>query len=140
MFRDLEAERSAFTGIAGHNPFQASLAYRGEATSVPGVFVSGGYFDVLNLQASLGRLIGPQDEPRIDESPVVVLSHALWQSRFGGDRSIVGETLSLNGQSLTVIGVAPATFAGTQLGVRAQVFVPLTMRWRLDPSMLPRAF
>lgn len=134
MFRDLEAQQAVFTGIAAYNNLDASLSYEGGAFNAPAVVVSGSYFQVLNLQAVVGRLIGPQDEPRVDESPVVVLSHALWQSRFGGDPDVVGRTLTVNAQPLTVVGVAPESFAGTELGVRAQIFVPVTMYWRLQPS------
>lgn len=134
MLRDLEAEQNVFASLAGYDPFQGSLVYRDVGIGVSGAFVSGGYFGTLGLQASLGRLIGPEDEPRIDDSPVIVLGHALWQSRFGADPSIVGQTLTVNGHSLTVIGVAPEEFRGTLAGVRAQVFVPLTMRPRVDSS------
>jgi predicted permease len=134
MFRDLEAQQPVFTGVAAYNSLDASLSYEGGAFNVPAVVVSGSYFQVLSLQPALGRLIGPQDEPRIDESPVVVLSHALWQSRFGGDPNVIGRSLTVNAQPLTVIGVAPEAFAGTELGVRGQIFVPLTMYWRLQPN------
>ena len=134
MFRDLEARQPVFTGIAAFNSLDASVSYEGGAFNVSAAVVSGSYFQVLSLQAALGRLIGPQDEPRVDESAVVVLSHDLWQSRFGGDPSVIGRTLTVNAQLLTVIGVAPESFAGTELGVRSQVFVPLTMYWRLQPS------
>jgi predicted permease len=134
MFRDLESQQSVFTGIAAYNSLDASLSYEGGAFNVPAVVVSGSYFQVLNLQPAVGRLIGPQDEPRVDESPVVVLSHTLWQSRFGGDPNVVGRTITVNAQPLTVIGVAPESFAGTELGVRAQIFAPITMYWRLQPS------
>jgi predicted permease len=134
MFRDLEAQQPVFTGIAAYNSLDANLSYEGGAFNVPAVVVSGSYFQVLNLQPALGRLIGPQDDPRIDESSVVVLSYQFWQSRFGGDPNIIGRTLTVNAQPLTIIGVAPEPFAGTELGVRAQVFVPLTMYWRLQPN------
>ena len=134
MFRDLEAQQAVFTGIAAYNSLDASLSYEGGAFNASAVAVSGSYFPVLNLQAAVGRLIGPLDELRVDESPVVVLSHALWQSRFGGDPGVVGRTLTVNAQPLTVIGVAPESFAGTELGVRAQIFVPVTMYWRLQPN------
>jgi predicted permease len=136
MFRDLEAGQAVFTGLAGYTPFSASLASdEGPAASLQGVSVTGGYFATLNLRPALGRLIDREDEPRVDESPVVVLSHGLWQSRFGGEPDIVGRVLTVNGTRLTVVGVAPERFAGTRLGLRAQLFVPITMRWQLDPSM-----
>ena len=134
LFRDLESQQTMFTGVAAYNGLDASLSYEGGAFNASAVVVSGSYFQVLSLQATVGRLIGPQDESRIDESPVVVLSHALWQSRFGGDPNVVGRTITVNAESLTVIGVAPEAFAGTELGVRAQIFAPLTMYWRLQPN------
>jgi putative ABC transport system permease protein len=138
MFRDLESQQDIFTGIAAYNSLDASVSYDGGAFNVPAVVVSGSYFQVLSLRAALGRLIGRQDEPRIDGSPVAVLSYALWQSRFGGDPNVIGRTLTVNAQPLTIIGVAPESFAGTELGVRAQLFVPLTMYWQLQPNF-PRA-
>jgi putative ABC transport system permease protein len=137
MFRDLEAEQGGLSGIAAHWPFEANMVHGEGAVGLLATYVSAEYFAVLNLQPSLGRLIGPQDEPAPGESAVVVLSHDLWHNRFGGDPSILGRALTINGQSLTVIGVAPKGFSGTQLGVRSQLFVPLTMRWRLEPMSAP---
>src|SRR5947207_2551557 len=134
MFRDLQAHQTAFTGIAAHIPFRTNLAYGEQTLAGNGVLVSGGYFPVLNLQPALGRLIGPQDEPKLDESAVVVLSHEYWQNRFGGDRDILDKTLTVNGQPLTIVGVAPAGFSGTIIGARPQVFVPLTLGWRVRPT------
>lgn len=130
--RDLEAEQGVLTGIAAHWSTMVNVVFAGEASSLEATYVSGEYFTVLNLTPSHGRLIGPQDEQGSGEAPVVVLSHKLWQSRFGGDPDIVGRTLAINGQPLTVIGVAPKGFSGTQIGHRSQLFVPLTMRWQLD--------
>jgi predicted permease len=127
MFRDLEREQTVLTGLAGYVDFLANLNFDEQPVSGRGVLVSGSYFSTLNLQPALGRLIGPQDEPRIGESAVAVLSHAYWQSQVGGDPNVIGETLTVNGQVLEIIGVAPAGFAGPTLGVHPQVFVPLTL-------------
>lgn len=134
MFRDLEARQTPFTGIAAHRPFFANLAYREETLAGNALLVSGAYFQVLNLQPALGRLIGMGDELQLGESAVVVLSHEFWQSRFGGDPNVVNQTLAVNGQPLTIIGVAPAGFSGITLGVRQEVFVPLTLAWRVRPT------
>jgi len=137
MLRDLERERlvlDAFTGIAAHRAFGASIAAPGtEAVAGVGTSVNGSYFQVLRLAPALGRLIGPQDEPRVGEGRVAVLSYDYWQNNFGGDRGVLGELLTVNGQSMTIIGVAPAGFSGTTIGQRPQVFVPLTMRWLMEP-------
>ena len=133
MFRDLERQQSAFAGLSAHRDFQASVAEEQRTVAGGGMMVSGGYFRVLGLEAALGRLIGPQDEPQIGESAVVVLSYDYWQSRFAGDPGVVGRTLTVNGQALAVIGVAPEGFRGTVVGLQPRVFVPITLRWLMEP-------
>jgi predicted permease len=137
MFRDLEARQSAFAGIAGHSEFEASLAFRGAAIPAGGMLVSGGYFPLLGVRPALGRLLAPADEPRVGEAPVVVLSYAYWRDELGADPGVLGQTLTVNGQPLTIVGVAPAGFFGTVWGRRPRVFVPLSMRWLMQPT-LPR--
>jgi predicted permease len=127
MFRDLEREQTVLTGLAAHVDFLANLRFGEQPVSGRGALVSGSFFSVLNLEPTLGRLIGPQDEPRVGESAVVVLSYDYWQSQLGGDPSVIGETLTINGRALEIIGVAAAGFTGMTLGVRPQVFVPVTM-------------
>ena len=97
--------------------------------------VSGDYFGVLNLRPALGRLIEPEDEPQVGESAVVVISYDYWQRRFSGDPNVIGELLTVNGTDLEIIGVAPEGFTGTILGVRADVFVPLSLRWLMVPTL-----
>ena len=134
MFRDLAAAQTAFTSIAAHFAFEANIVRGTDATNGRGTLVSGSYFDVLGVQPALGRLIAPRDELELAESHVAVLSHDFWQSQLASDRGIVGKTLTVNGQILTVIGVAPESFRGTTLGWRAQIYVPLTMRWLMEPT------
>jgi predicted permease len=134
MYRDLAAGQTAFTGIAAHRDFYATVAGDGPARSANGILVSGSYFGVLGLAPAAGRLIDARDEPRLDEGNVTVLSYDYWQSAFGGDPAAVGRVLTVNGQPLTVVGVAPQGFTGTILGFRPQVFVPLTMRWLMEPT------
>lgn len=138
MFRDLEAGQTGFTGLAGHTDFVANLSYREQPSySRGGALVSGRYFQVLQLQPALGRLIVPEDEPQVGESAVVVLSYDYWQRRFAGDPNVIGELLTVNGQELEIIGVAPEGFTGTTLGVRMDVFVPLSLRWLMVPTLGP---
>ena len=132
MFRDLEREQTPFTGIAAHRSFGANLAYRGETMTGDGVLVSGSYFIVLGVHAALGRLIGPNDDQIVGESPVVVLSHHYWRARFDEDPDVLDETLIVNGQALTIIGVTPPGFDGTTLGSKPHVFVPVTLRAVLE--------
>ncbi len=137
MFRDLEARQTAFAGIAGHSEFEANLAFRGAAIPAGGMLVSGGYFALLGVRPALGRLLAPADEPRVGEAPVVVLSYAYWRNELGADPGVLGQTLTVNGQPLTIVGVAPAGFFGTVWGRRPRVFVPLSMRWLMQPTLQP---
>jgi putative ABC transport system permease protein len=134
MFRDLEARQSVFSGLAAQRDFLADLVVDERTSAANGLMVSGRYFEVLGLEPALGRFIGIQDEPGIGESRVVVLSHDYWQNAFGGDRRIVGRLLRVNGQELTIVGVAPEGFDGTVLALRPAVFVPITLRWLMEPQ------
>jgi predicted permease len=136
MFRDLELKQTVFAGIAAHRTFAANLAYDRRAATGNGLLVSGSYFDVLGLTPALGRLIGRQDEPKVGEGAVVVLGYEYWRSYFGADPNIINRTLTVNGHALTIIGVAPEGFAGTTLGYRPRVYVPITLRWLMEPTAL----
>jgi predicted permease len=134
MFRDLQKAQTAFTDIAAHRILGTNLAYRGQTTSAQGMLVSGSYFPTLGIQAAMGRLIGPGDDAAVGESPVVVLSHAYWRTRFDSSPAVLNDTLIVNGQSMTIVGVAPEGFEGTTLGARPQVYVPITMNGLLQPN------
>ena len=134
MFRDLERQQSPFTGIAAHRSFGANLSYKGATLGGDGLQVSGSYFSVLGLSPARGRLITSADDSAPGESAVVVLSHRYWTTRFNNDPNVVNETLTINGQPFTIIGVAPEGFDGTTIGSRPQVFVPITMIERLEPN------
>ena len=134
MFRDLERAQSVFTGIAAHVLFEANLSYKSQTLNGEGLFVSGSYFPVLGIQPAVGRLISPSDEPAIGQAAVAVLSHAYWQSRFASDPSAVGQTLTVNGRTLTIVGVGPRGFDGTTIGAAPKVFVPATLRSELQTT------
>lgn len=132
-FRDLEREQVSFTGIAAHRLMGVNLAQGGQTTSGQGLLVSGQYFAVLGVQPYLGRVLGPSDDVRIGEHPVAVLSYRYWESQLGADRSVLNQTIIVNGQPLTVVGVAQQGFDGTTLGAKVDIFVPLTMRTAMSP-------
>src|SRR5262249_39120312 len=76
----------------------------------------------------------PADDVTPGAHPLVVLSHAFWVAKFGGDPSMLDSQIVVNGTSMTVIGVAARGFEGTTLGSRPDVFVPLTMREVMSPG------
>ena len=128
MYRDLQRDQTVFTDIAAHRSVGLNLAYDGQTISGEGVQVSGSYFSTLGLTPALGRLLGPEVDEPIGGHPLVVLSHDFWRTRMNADPGVVGEAIVVNGEPMTIIGVAPAGFRGTTLGSRPHVFVPITMR------------
>ena len=134
MFRDLEKAQTVFTGIAAHCQFFANLSVRGETLSGRGLLVSGSYFPVLGIRAALGRLLGSEDDRTVGESHVVVLSHSYWKTRFGRDPNVLNQTMIINGQAMTIVGVAQSGFEGTTWGLKPEVFVPITMRGIMSPE------
>ena len=132
MFRDLETAQTVLTGLAGHRPIGADLAYQGRTLSGMGVVVSGSYFSVLGLKPALGRLFGPEDDRVPGGHPVAVLGYHYWANELGADPAVVGQAITVNGHPFTVVGVAPRGFEGTTLGSRPRIFVPLTMRGQME--------
>jgi predicted permease len=132
MFKDLERSQNVLTGLAGHRTFGASFTVRGEPFTGEATEVSGSYFRTLALTAALGHLLGPEDDATIGAGTVAVLTYAFWQGRLGADPSVVGKSITVNGQLLTIVGVAPRDFDGTTFGSHPLVFVPLTMGPKLS--------
>jgi predicted permease len=108
--RDIREGAPSFAGIAEYSPFTLMLQGEDDAVRIGVGLVTGNYFEVMGLAPVLGRLTHPGDDgPRA--APVMVLTHEYWRQRFGGDSSIVGRQVRLDGKSVTVIGVLqPAPF------------------------------
>ena len=87
--------------------------------------VSGNYFDALGIQPYLGRFIHASEEHGKDSMPEIVLSYALWHSRFHGDPAAVGRTVEINKHPFTIVGVAPREFRGTELFFAPDFWVPI---------------
>jgi putative ABC transport system permease protein len=134
MFRDLQKAHTVFTDIAAHRLFGVNLSFRNRTLNGEGVMVSGSYFPVLGIKPAIGRLLSPEDDQKVGESLVVVLSYAYWTTRFDRDPKVLDDTLIVNGHHLTIVGVAPEGFDGTTLGARPQVYVPITLRGLMNPG------
>jgi len=113
---DLNRE-TVFAGVSAVDGWDANVAGTDLAERVGGTHVSGNFFQVVGRQPVLGRAIDAQDD-QPGHGNVVVLSHGLWQRRFGADPSIIGRVIRINGEGYTVVGVMGPNFAfpnGTQL-------------------------
>jgi len=134
-FLDWRAEARSFDGLAGYRAYAGTITGIDPPTRLNGRLVSAGFFEILGVKPILGRSIGP-DEDKPNSEPVVVVSYACWQSRFGADPHIVGRKLVLDDQPRTIIGVLPPGF---QFGDRTdEVFVPLVATMSSNQSALER--
>jgi predicted permease len=134
MFRDLEREQKVLTGLAAHVTFGANLAFQGLTVNGQGELVSGSYFPILGVQPVLGRLLSWDDDRNIGGHFVTVLSYDYWATRLGANPAVLNQTIIVNGQAMTIVGVAQKGFTGTTLGSEPKVFVPITMRAQMNPG------
>jgi len=104
-----------------------NLATVGETDNVQGVYASGGMFEVLGVRAAIGRTFTAADDSRTGgpAGPVAVISDGFWRRRYGGASNVLGQRLSVNGLSYTVIGVTPPGFFGPDVGRNAEIFAPI---------------
>jgi predicted permease len=107
-----------FSSLAGFQATTSRLGFRRDGDAVPdsfpGQLVSGNYFRTFGVRPAAGRLFVESDDRR-DAPPVVVMSHQVWTERYGGDPAVVGATYFVQGQPMSVIGVAPEGFFGDTL-------------------------
>ena len=116
VFTDVIAERTTLVGLTADKKGDHCVLSR----------VTGNYFSVLGVQPALGRLIQPNEGQAPGADPVLVLGYSYWQKRFGGDRSVVGKQVEINGHSVTIVGVTPKEFRGTYAIIDMDGFVPLS--------------
>jgi hypothetical protein len=137
-FLDLERDQQSFEDAAAYVNLSFELSGRAEPIRIDGSKVSPGLFSLLGLGPLLGRDFLPEeDRPGTD---VALLSWGLWQSRYGGDRSIVGRTVTLDRRPYTVIGVMPAGFEFPRRGPWSNNKPPAPgCRWRSPTNSDKRA-
>ena len=121
-FFDWSAQNHSFSSLSAVDDIQVTFAGRGEPAQLAGQEVSASFLDVLGVQPLLGRNFRP-DEDFPHRNNVVLISYALWQSRFGGTPGVIGERITLDGFPVTVIGVLPPQFEF--LSSLSSVWVPL---------------
>ena len=132
-----------FSGVAGlmsitwtvHGFVNANQA-GSEIEKMQVQLVTGSYFPVLNVNASLGRVLTEADDQTPGGHPVAVVSYAWWQRRLGADPSAVGKTVTIDNVAYTIVGVAPKEFFGTTVGTAPDLWVPLAMEKQMPPMHL----
>jgi putative ABC transport system permease protein len=128
-FLDFKEQNQVFERIAAFNSGGFTLTGENEPEQIRGARVSADFFAALGVNPILGRSFLPEDE-KPGASRIVILSQALWQRRFNSDQSIIGKSVTLNGQSYEVAAVMPASFQFTVPGIfriPAELWVPYSL-------------
>ncbi|MHB8654555.1 MAG: ABC transporter permease [Terriglobia bacterium] len=127
-YQDYAKESDIFSGLAAYQFTALTLSGREKPEQIQSFLVTSNYFDVLGVNAALGRTFRPDEDQHPGGDAVAVLSYGLWTSHFGADPGIIGKPLTLNGHDYTVIGIAPRGFKGTLIfSSNDQIWIPVSM-------------
>ncbi len=126
---DFRAGTEGVLDLAGHSLQPLSASTGTESFRTVGELVTGNFFSLLGVEPAKGRVLGAGGS-----DAEVVISHALWQRRFGGAGDIVGRSIRLSGQTFTIAGVAPRGFTGVLRGMGMDVWLPIEAIRRLEPG------
>jgi predicted permease len=121
----INREQQGFSGLLAWSATRFNLATGGEARNVEGLYVSGSFFDVLRVRPAIGRFFTSAEDRPGCGTPGAVVSYAFWQREFGGDPQVLSRTVPINGMQFPVMGVAPASFFGVEVGRAFDVALPL---------------
>lgn len=140
-YRNFRTNTPEFVDLAALQAGNAPLGVRragsnAQADTFNGEYVSGNFFRTLGTQPWIGRLMTDEDDH--EGAPLVaVMSHRIWQSKFGSDRSVVGSAFEINGHAFTVIGITPPGFYGAKLsgGGMPDFWIPLTAEQALEGAV-----
>lgn len=127
-YLDFRDHNDVLAGVMAHQILPLNLGRGEKPERVWAGIVSGNYFDVLGVKALIGRTFLPEEDRTPNTHPVAVIAYGLWQRRFGGDASVLGQKITLNEHDFTVIGVAPKDFESPFAGLALDVWTPVMMK------------
>ena len=131
-YLDLRSRNTTFTDMAAYRFSEAGVSTQGIAQKRWSYEVTGNYFDMLGVRPELGRFFHANEEHGPNSMPYIVLSDWFWRSRFNANPGVVGTAIDLNKHPFTVIGVAPATFNGTELMLWPDFWVPMVNEEQIE--------
>ena len=134
FYEHLRDSSRSLAGVAAWSRVPLTLVLGQHAYSLSGNIVSNNYFDVLGVRPALGRFFDAGRPVRDGADPAIILSHATWLAHFGGDPSVVGRSVAVNGRPYQVIGVAPAAFRGVFTPIKIDAWVPLSAQPHVHPQ------
>jgi macrolide transport system ATP-binding/permease protein len=131
-YLDLSAQNKVFEEIAGYSPMFGALNLGDRSRLTLGEIVTGNYFRLLGVGASIGRTLLPEDDQ--PSSPrVAMISYRYWTREFGGDAAVAGRTLKLRGNLYTIVGVTPRGFNGMTSVLSPDLWVPISAAMEIEP-------
>jgi predicted permease len=129
LFTSLDRAQNVFQAFAGFNQFESTAVITNTRQRLAIEGVSGRYFETLGVRPTLGQVVGAREVDSV--APVATISFRCWQTRFGADPTVIGQSFRLQGEMVTVIGVAPRAFTGLEVGMPADAWVPASVVPRL---------
>ena len=125
QWEQIRDHQEGFSSIFAWAENDFNLSTAGQARYAHGMFVSGDFFKVLEVQPLIGRLISAQDDRRGCGTQAAVISYAFWQHEYNGDPGVIGRKINLDGNPFPIIGVTPPGFFGVEIGRMYDVAVPI---------------
>ena len=125
LWERIRAEQKVFSSMLAWSSTSWNLAPGGEVRPAAGLYVSGGFFTTLGIRAAAGRVFTEADDVRGCAAPGVVISDAFWRREYGGDPSVLGRSLLLEGRRFDIVGVTPPPFHGVEVGRSFDVALPI---------------
>ena len=131
-YTDFKTRNSTFTDMATYRMGYVGISSGGNAQKSWEYEVSGNYFDMLGVEPEVGRFFHASDEHGPNSAPYIVLSDALWRTRFNADPRIVGTIVDLNKHPFIIVGVAPKGFHGTEIFFWPEFWIPIVNEAQIE--------
>ena len=125
LWEQVRNKQEGFSSLFAWSPAQFNISPGGEVHNVQGLWVSGEFFSTLGIEPELGRLLTPEDDRAGCGPAGAVISNSFWHREYGGEQSVLGQNLAVNGHPIPIIGVTPADFYGVEVGRYFDVALPV---------------
>jgi putative ABC transport system permease protein len=125
LWEQVRDRQQVFSSVFAWSGIGFDLTTSGEARTAQGLWVSGDFFNGLGVPALIGRTLTAADDRRGCAAPPAVLGYGFWQREYGGDPSVIGRSITLDGHPFPIVGITPASFFGVEVGRAFDVAVPL---------------
>jgi putative ABC transport system permease protein len=125
--QDIQRRAQSFSGVTIYTFTPVSMTINGQPDQYFAQLASGNFFDLLGVPAAMGRTFRPEEDSETGAGPVIVLNYGFWQRKFAGNPGVIGQSVLLNGQGFTIVGIAPKGFQGTGVIGGPDMWIPMSM-------------